>query len=97
MKMMFGWASAAVAWLIGKSIAPSATKATSMMLIACFIRLVPPLLVVVFSRRTSCFATGFTGLLQVLSQTLDENEQNYHLLLSTQPGHRTALREFETQ
>ncbi len=33
----------------------------------------------------------------VLSQTLDENEQDCHLLLSTQPRQRTALRELETQ
>ena len=33
----------------------------------------------------------------VLSQTLDEDERNYHLLLSTQPKHRTALLAFGTQ
>jgi Helix-turn-helix of DDE superfamily endonuclease len=27
---------------------------------------------------------------EVLSQTLDEDEQNYHFLLSTQPRHKTA-------
>jgi 2-keto-4-pentenoate hydratase/2-oxohepta-3-ene-1,7-dioic acid hydratase in catechol pathway len=33
----------------------------------------------------------------VLSQTLDEDERDYHLLLPTQPRHRTALPAFGTR